>query len=253
MIGSVQSGEMIDNDVEGWPGYTIDQVAVKAQLSIPSQPNLVLLHVGTNDCVGDVDTANAPARLGNLIDTLFADIPGVTVIASTLLPNLGATAQACVTTLNAGVPGVIAERQAAGKKVIYVDFSSSFFSDADIIPDDGTHPTDAGYLKMAAVWYQGIQVVNEAGWLEAPATVSGVSDVVSASSSTTCEKEPGTAVGPIKTQVGSGRDDGEYVHNPLEMPSISGFADNTNAKGLYWADINGDVRKISASCRVLRR
>lgn len=45
-IGSVQSGTMADNDVEGWPGYIITQVASKAELSIPSQPNLVLLHVG---------------------------------------------------------------------------------------------------------------------------------------------------------------------------------------------------------------
>ena len=45
-IGSVQSGTMADNDVEGWPGYVITQVASKAELSIPSQPNLVLLHVG---------------------------------------------------------------------------------------------------------------------------------------------------------------------------------------------------------------
>lgn len=55
MVGSVQSGTMADNDCEGWPGYVITQVAEKAELSIPSKPNLVLLHVGTNDCVQSID------------------------------------------------------------------------------------------------------------------------------------------------------------------------------------------------------
>ena len=48
----------------------------------------MLLHVGTNDMVQDKDVANAPARLTTLIDRLFAAIPGVTIIASTLLPKV---------------------------------------------------------------------------------------------------------------------------------------------------------------------
>lgn len=36
-----------DNDMEAWGGYLIDQVAAKAENSIKFQPNLILLHVGT--------------------------------------------------------------------------------------------------------------------------------------------------------------------------------------------------------------
>ena len=170
MIGSVQSGLMSDNECEGWPNYVITQVAAKAELSIPSQPNLILLHVGTNDAVYNVDIQNAAARLGTLIDRLFAAIPDVTVVASTLLPNGDANAQANVKIYNSQIPGVVKARQAAGRKITYVDFSSPYFSLSDISPDgyvlhvrdtvtraddpDRTHPTDAGYLKMAEVWYR---------------------------------------------------------------------------------------------------
>lgn len=47
MIGSVKSGNMNDNDVEGWPGYKIAEVASKAELSLPSMPNVVLVFVGS--------------------------------------------------------------------------------------------------------------------------------------------------------------------------------------------------------------
>ena len=151
MIGSVHAGAMADNDCEGWPGYIITQVAAQAELSIPSQPNLVLLHVGTNDAVQGIDIQNAAARLGTLIDRLFAAIPGVTVIASTLLPNANSATQANAAIYNSQIPAMIKTRQAAGRKLTYVDFSSSYWSLTDIGPD-GTHPTAGGYIKMAEVW-----------------------------------------------------------------------------------------------------
>lgn len=170
MIGSVQSGTMVDNNVEGWPGYTITQVAAKAELDIADQPNLVILHVGTNDCVQSLDIDNAGARLGTLIDYLFDNIPGVTIVASTLLPNGNPTTQANVDIYNSQIPALIQARQAAGKKITYVDFSSSWWSVSDLGSDgfvdtsadtristnlyNRTHPTDAGYLKMAEVWWR---------------------------------------------------------------------------------------------------
>ncbi|KAK6432924.1 hypothetical protein LTR95_010905, partial [Oleoguttula sp. CCFEE 5521] len=247
MVGSVQAGTMTDNDCEGWPGYVITQVAAEAELSIPQQPNLVLLHVGTNDCLQSIDINNAGARLGTLIDRLFSAMPGVTIVTSTLLPNGNSNTQANIKIFNAQIPGVVTSRQRAGKKITYVDFSSSYFSLADI-GSDGTHPTSAGYAKMAEVWYQGIQVSNSRNWLTAPATVSGVSDS-DASSGTVrvCNKVPGTAIGPVQTQMDSGSDDGAYVHTGAQLAGFAGFKNpstvnfnNPLPEGVFWADINGD-------------
>lgn len=38
---------MNDNQVEGWPGYRIAEVAAKAELSLPSMPNVVVIFVGS--------------------------------------------------------------------------------------------------------------------------------------------------------------------------------------------------------------
>lgn len=244
MIGSVHTGTMADGDCEGWPGYVITQVATKAELSIPSQPNLILLHVGTNDCVQGIDIQNSGARLGTLIDRLFSAIPGVTIIASTLLPNSNANTQANVKIFNSQVPGVVASRQAAGKKITYVDFSSSYFGLPDI-GADGTHPTEGGYMKMAEVWYQGIQAASVQGWLSAPAALSGVSDTV-ATGSTTCDKIPGAAIGPTQTQMGSGSDDGAYTHVGKQVDGFAGWNNpspidfnNPLPEGVFWGDVDG--------------
>ena len=138
IIGSVTTGTMADDDCEGWPGYVITQVAAKAELSIPFQPNLVLLHVGTNDAVESVDIENAGSRLGTLIDRLFDAIPGVTIVASTLLPNGNPTTQANIAIYNSQIPGVVQARQAAGQHITYVDFSSPYFGLSDI-GSDGYH------------------------------------------------------------------------------------------------------------------
>jgi lysophospholipase L1-like esterase len=135
MIGSVQSGNMADNDVEGWPGYTIDQVASMAENSISNKPNVILLHVGTNDMIQNNDVANAHNRLATLIDRLISAIPDVTIIASTLLPNGNSGVQPRADVYNKNIAGIVKSRQAAGKKILHVDFSSSYFTLADIGSD----------------------------------------------------------------------------------------------------------------------
>lgn len=118
-----------------WPGYVINQVVEKAELSIPCQPNLVLLHVGTNDMAQNISVNTAHVRLGALIDRIFEAIPKVTVVASTLLPNGNNVTQARLEIYNSNIPGMVKERQDTGRKITLVDFSSSQFSVNDLIPD----------------------------------------------------------------------------------------------------------------------
>jgi lysophospholipase L1-like esterase len=250
MIGTIQHGTMLDNDNEGHQGFKINEIQdIIAADDIPSQPNVVILHVGTNDCLQNYQISGAPARWQALIQSLLDSIPGVTIITSTLLPNGnfledGTPVENLVKGFNAAVPGIVAGFQARNQKVLYVDMHSSFFSIADITASDGTHPTDAGYQKMAAVWYQGFQLAAQVNWLTPPATVAGVSDdQPGGSGDTTCQKVPGNAIGPIQTQRGSGETDGSYVHVPKFLGNFGTSAVSiTDWNALYWADINGDVR-----------
>jgi lysophospholipase L1-like esterase len=52
MVGSRSEGDFPDRQHEGWPGLEIDNVAKKMLPVMTEQkPNLVLILLGTNDCI----------------------------------------------------------------------------------------------------------------------------------------------------------------------------------------------------------
>lgn len=138
---------------------------------------------------------------------------------------------------NQQIPSVVKSRQSTGKHITYVDFSSSYFSVSDL--SDGTHPTDAGYLKMAKVWYLGIKAAQDQGWLKPPAAGSSDSES-SRKSNSICDKIPGASLGPYQTQMGSGTDDAPYAHVGVQLAGFSGHDVNSQSDGVFWADIDGD-------------
>ena len=127
------------------------------------------------------------------------------LVVSTLLPNANPTTQANVKIYNRAIPEVVRKRQADGKQIVYVDFSSSTFSLSDL-SSVGTYPTDAGYLKIAEVWYQGIAAAKSRGWLST--LERGTSNAASGGSNNTVDTAPAIApdptIGPVGTQVGLG-------------------------------------------------
>jgi hypothetical protein len=125
MIGSRQIGWMGDNDVEGWGGYRIDQVSVKAENSLPYLPNVVCILAGANDVYQRHDTDNMSLRMGQLIDKIFAAVPDTTIILSTLPPNDDPTDYAIMKVFNKNLTDVVARRASNGSKIHLVDCSSS--------------------------------------------------------------------------------------------------------------------------------
>ncbi|KDN64661.1 putative GDSL-like Lipase/Acylhydrolase [Colletotrichum sublineola] len=168
MVGFHPNGTMVNNQNEGWPGFRIDQVQAKAQISVPvTLPNLVLINAGTNDCVQDYDTDNASARMLEMLDYLWMISTRATIVLSTLLPNGNATTEACVLRVNGQYKSLIAQQQALSRKIVLADMHSDQGPLAsDLV--DGTHPDDAGYVKMANVWFASIKDAASRGWLEAP-------------------------------------------------------------------------------------
>ncbi|KAL1878448.1 hypothetical protein Plec18167_004520 [Paecilomyces lecythidis] len=165
MIGSVSSGTMCDNQNEGHNGAVISEIATYANRSLPMRPNVVLIHAGTNDMNEPDDPDTAPARLGSLIDQVVAACPDAAVLVAKIIPAASATTMARINTYNNAVPGVVAKRANAGKKVMVVDFSHALTTKELV---DGIHPTDEGYRKMGDVWYKGVQEAGLNGWIKKP-------------------------------------------------------------------------------------
>lgn len=126
-------------------------------------PNLVLINAGTNDATGNL-VDGAGQRMGSLIDSVFAEVPGAVVVLSTLIPNNrvladGTRAQVNVDLINDQFRRVYQSyvpRDNNGDPLPNPPFKVILAEMAGFInPDeiwDQTHPRQSGQKKMAAVW-----------------------------------------------------------------------------------------------------
>jgi lysophospholipase L1-like esterase len=168
MTGNQAHGSMVQSLNEGWPGYIISQIDDKAKASVPKwKPNVVLVNAGTNDCVQNVDIPNAGARMQGMLQDVWSLSPNSTIVLSSLLVNAAAGTEKNVELVNPQYASLAKQLQAQGKKLVYVDMHASNGPQlSDLV--DGTHPDDAGYAKMAAIWLTGLQEASSKGWLSPP-------------------------------------------------------------------------------------
>jgi lysophospholipase L1-like esterase len=156
-VGSGHDGVLPDPDHEGHSGWRIEQITASVDGWLAtSRPDVILLHIGTNDMNQDFDVANAPARLGQLLDRIRTDLPAATVLVAAIVPSTDATVNGRINAFNAAVPGVVAQRPNAR----FVDLNTTIGA-ADMA--DSLHPNDGGYAKMASLWYSALEGVLGGG------------------------------------------------------------------------------------------
>lgn len=100
--------------------------------------------------------STAGERMDDLLTKLYKEIPGTTVILSTLLPN--GLAQHNVTLINDQYKSIYHKRQEKKENIILADMSD-LISTSHLV--DGTHPDEFGYLKMAGAWTTAIKEASD--------------------------------------------------------------------------------------------
>ncbi|KAI0842438.1 carbohydrate esterase family 3 protein [Hypoxylon sp. FL0890] len=177
MVGERTGGTMKDDQSEGWDGYKVNQVHDKANKVVPEyKPNLILINVGTNDCIQNYDIPNAGNRMISMLNDLYKESPRVTIILSTLIVNADPKVQARIKDFNNQLK-LLADRYRAAKfRLVLVDMQSDAGPKLTDLNKDGTHPTDAGYKKMANIFFDGIKQADEQHFLQAAEKVAGIPD-----------------------------------------------------------------------------
>jgi lysophospholipase L1-like esterase len=127
-----------------------------------SRPHVVLLMIGTNDVNGSHDLANAPTRLGLLLDRITTTSPDALVVVAQIIPFANDARNPTVQAYNAGVADAVARRSAAGEHVVLVDMYGALAANPRYRSEwmaDGLHPTADGYAAMARTWYPAIKAL----------------------------------------------------------------------------------------------
>lgn len=163
MIGSLQTGSMEDSDHEGHSGEYLADMLDNLKLSVSAEPNIVLLHAGTNNMDKEVDLDKAPELMETIIDNLFKGSPNAAVLVAPVIWANNARMQKNTDAFNKKLEGIIEKKQDDGKHILSVPTAIG----KDDLWDE-KHPNEKGYAKMAAAWFKAILAANEKGWIEAP-------------------------------------------------------------------------------------
>jgi lysophospholipase L1-like esterase len=167
MVGSGSAGPCTQNKNEGHSGWTIAQLSSISNCTITGyRPNVVLLDIGTNDLNNGGSVASAVSEIQNLINKIFADRPSVTVLVGALIPTTNSTVASKMRSFNLEVSAWVADQKSAGKHIRWVDMGMVKTTDLQ----DGLHPNDAGYQKMAFGWTAGIDAAVLDDWIDNPGT-----------------------------------------------------------------------------------
>lgn len=164
MVGSRQTGSMDNNNHEGWRGFRIDQIARKAKTSVKElRPNIFTVNAGSNDCLQNFDLDHIDHRMDDMLEYLWSASPGSTVILSTLLVNSDAQINSRVVDVNQKLRALADSKLAQEKRIILAEMYSPEGPQICDLIDDGIHPNDTGYIKMANIWFRNIQEAAQEG------------------------------------------------------------------------------------------
>lgn len=199
MVGTQRNGkDFANNQCEAYSGFVIEQLAAKASTAVPRfLPNLVLVDAGTNNCNKGGVVADAGKNVTALINDILRQSPGATVVLATLLVNKFAAQEQCRAGVNAQYASLVADLQRQGAKVMLADMRGPGGpTTADL--NDTRHPNDAGYTKMASIWFQAIQEAQSKGFLVAAAQngipADGGSSATNGSTVTSAKKSLGVSI-----------------------------------------------------------
>jgi lysophospholipase L1-like esterase len=147
-----------DGDNEGHGGFQATGIANQNQLPgwlSATRPDIVLMHLGTNDVWNNVPTATIIAAFDKLVDQMRASNPNMKIIVAQIVPMTPSGCTWCppgVTALNNAIPGWVAGKRTAQSPITVVDQFTGFDTVADTT-GDGVHPDDSGFQKMSDRWY----------------------------------------------------------------------------------------------------
>lgn len=159
-----------DGDNEGHGGILATNMANANQL-VPwlnaTNPDIVLMHLGTNDVWSSRATETILAAFSALVDQMRANNPAMKILVAQIIPM--DSAQSCsscaqgVINLNNALPAWAASLSTNASPIMIVDQWTAFSTSSHTY--DGVHPNSAGDQLIADNWFDALSNVLDGGIL----------------------------------------------------------------------------------------
>lgn len=150
LVGSLRDGpgSVPDRDHEGRSGITLEAMEERVAGWVrQAQPDVVLLHGGTNDLLLGASAAETADRLTAVLDAVHGVSGAHVVVAGVWAPMADDQRDRAEFARLSRV--VVDEQRARGRSATFVDTSGL------LAPDelaDGLHPNAEGYRRIAEMW-----------------------------------------------------------------------------------------------------
>lgn len=155
---NVQSVGTRPGNHEGHWGIKVTDIADYNQL-VPwleaSNPDVIMMHLGTNDCWQNVKTSKIIEAYTKLIGQMRANNPNVIIVVAQIIPlhpDDQIDYAANVNALNAAIPEWAAGLTTEASPIIVCDQYTGFNVEVDTY--DGAHPSGSGSQKICDNWYK---------------------------------------------------------------------------------------------------
>jgi lysophospholipase L1-like esterase len=163
-LSQCDPGGTWDKDNEGHSGWRSDQIVngnndqpqsgSVAQWAATAHPDVILIHLGTNDVLQGYPTDWSINYLGQAIDALQAANPSVKILLAQIIPTIENPDHHDATVdLNAAIPALASAKSTPTSPVVVVDQHTGF---DPAWTDDGTHPMSTGQQQIAQRFYQAL-------------------------------------------------------------------------------------------------
>lgn len=164
-VGSMNRGygaefpiEDFDRDHEGHWGWRADHVLAHIDAwAARARPDVVLLHLGTNDIGAGQDIDDTAQEIARIIQRLRHHNSGIHVLLAAIIPMDHERVTRRIERFNTALAVLAAAIDTPTSRVVLVDQFAGFDAEQDTY--DGTHPNEAGNNKIADKWLAALQAL----------------------------------------------------------------------------------------------
>ncbi|MFQ5649775.1 MAG: Ig-like domain-containing protein [bacterium] len=160
-VGSQSDGAGFDTDHEGHDGFRADQIVAGLGSYLSVNPDVIILHIGSNDISDDQTPESTRDEIESIIDAVHTFDPGVKIILSSIVPRTDDKDDE-TTTLNTLIEDLFyRKRDDDGRNLYYAGVNELFKHNATWNTDyfaasDAVHPNDDGFNVMARVYFDAL-------------------------------------------------------------------------------------------------
>jgi lysophospholipase L1-like esterase len=194
-------GVAYDGDNEGHGGFLATNIANQNQLPgwlSATHPDIVIMHLGTNDVWSNIAPSTILAAFSTLVDQMRASNPAMRILVAKIIPMNPSSCTECAqraVNFNAAIPAWASSKTTSASPITVVDQWTGFSTATDTY--DGVHPNDAGNVKISNQWYP--PLVNALGGIVDPSPSAGPSRTTSPSTSPSPSRSTGPSASPSRS------------------------------------------------------